>query len=189
LTAALKTCAGVLDETPVAHDLDAAEQMAAAARERDAVTATAFNYRFVLAIRYVIELTESEEIREIQHIWARYLQDWLVDPDAPWSWHNSSWVAGSGALGDLGTHSIDLAQYLVGSKVERVSRRLRTFVDERPVPSGSEGSQGGRLGEQEDAAGHGRDRLHRTGRVRDYDGRLRGLAVPDRPQEREHDRD
>jgi len=137
--AALDAGAHVFCEKPLAHDLDAAERMAGAARESDAVTATAFNYRFVPAIRYARELVESGAIGEVRHVRARYLQDWLVDPQAPWSWRNSADVAGSGALGDLGAHSIDLAQFLLGSRVERVSGHLRTFVDERPVPGADDG--------------------------------------------------
>jgi predicted dehydrogenase len=138
--AALDAGAHVFCEKPLAHDLDAAERMADAARESDAVTATAFNYRFVPAIQYARGLVESGAIGEIRHVRARYLQDWLVDPQAPWSWRNSAEVAGSGALGDLGAHSIDLAQFLLGSRVERVSGHLRTFVDERPVPGEGDGA-------------------------------------------------
>jgi predicted dehydrogenase len=69
---------------------------------------------------------------EIHHFRGRYLQDWLVDPEAPWSWRNSAEMAGSGALGDLGAHTIDLARFLVGEPL-RVSGHLQTFVEERPV--------------------------------------------------------
>ncbi|MGQ3330193.1 Gfo/Idh/MocA family protein [Halorubrum sp. FL23] len=132
--AALNAGTHVFCEKPLAHDLDAAKRMASAARESDMSTATAFNYRFVPAIQYARELVESGAIGEVYHVRARYLQDWLVDPQAPWSWRNSADIAGSGALGDLGAHSIDLAQFLLGSRVERVSGHLRTFVNDRPVP-------------------------------------------------------
>ncbi|WP_066416188.1 Gfo/Idh/MocA family protein [Halorubrum aethiopicum] len=137
--AALEAGAHAFCEKPLAHDLEAAERMADAARESDAVTATAFNYRFIPAIQYARDLVESGAIGEVRHVRARYLQDWLVDPQAPWSWRNSAEVAGSGALGDLGAHSIDLAQFLLGSRIDRVSGHLRTFVDERPVPGGGDG--------------------------------------------------
>ena len=57
-----------------------------------------------------------------------------MDPETEWSWRNSADIAGSGVLGDLGAHSVDLAQFLLGEDVTSVSGHLRTFVDERPVP-------------------------------------------------------
>jgi len=69
------------------------------------------------------------------------MQDWLVDPEAPWSWRNDEELAGSGALGDLGAHTVDLARFLVGERVgepARVSGHLRTFTEERPVPGDDE---------------------------------------------------
>jgi predicted dehydrogenase len=141
--AALEAGASVLCEKPLAHTLEDAERMRDAAAEADGVAGVAFNYRFVPAIRYAKNLIDAGELGEIHHVRGRYLQDWLVDPDAPWSWRNAAEVAGSGALGDLGAHTIDLFHFLVGDAdgagaIERVSGQLRTFVDERPVPGGGE---------------------------------------------------
>ncbi|MBZ6496156.1 Gfo/Idh/MocA family protein [Natrinema longum] len=143
--AALEAGTPVFCEKPLAPTLEGAEAMAAAARDAgdDVPAGCAFNYRFVPAIQYAKELLEAGELGEIRHVRGRYLQDWLVDPDAPWSWRNDEELAGSGALGDLGAHTVDLLRFLVGSddlagEVERVSGHLRTFVDERPV----EGSDG-----------------------------------------------
>jgi len=133
--AALERGVHVMCEKPLAHTLDAAERMAEAARESSAVAATAFNYRFVPAMQYAKALVDGGELGEVRQFRGRYLQDWLADPDEPWSWRNDEDVAGSGALGDLGAHTFDLARYLVGD-VERVSGHLRTFVDERPVEGG-----------------------------------------------------
>ncbi|UPV74714.1 Gfo/Idh/MocA family oxidoreductase [Halorussus limi] len=135
--AALEAGTPVLSEKPLANDLESAERMAEAAESAGVPTATAFNYRFVPALRYAKNLVEDGEIGEIRHFRGQYLQDWLVDPEAPWSWRNSEEMAGSGALGDLGAHTIDLARFLVGD-VERVSGHLRTFVDERPVEGENE---------------------------------------------------
>ncbi|ELZ39122.1 oxidoreductase domain-containing protein [Halorubrum saccharovorum DSM 1137] len=132
--AALEAGVPVLCEKPLAATTDDAERMAAAADDADVPTAIAFNYRYVPAIRYAKELIDDGVLGEIHHVRATYLQDWLVDPQAPWSWRNSEELAGSGALGDLGAHSIDLAQFLLGDRIERVSGHLHTFVDERPVP-------------------------------------------------------
>ncbi|WP_254546239.1 Gfo/Idh/MocA family protein [Halomarina pelagica] len=134
--AALSKGVHVLCEKPLAPTLEGAEAMAAAARDDGVVAGCAFNYRYVPAIRYARRLIEAGDLGEIRHVRGRYLQDWLVDPDAPWSWRNDEELAGSGALGDLGAHSIDLARFLVGDRVgevERVSGHLRTFVEERPV--------------------------------------------------------
>jgi predicted dehydrogenase len=143
--AALEAGTHVFCEKPLAHTLDAAERMADAARESDATAGIAFNYRFIPAVQYAKQLVEDGVIGDVHHVRAEYLQDWLVDPSAPWSWRNSADVAGSGSLGDLGAHSIDLAQFLLGEDVSRVSGHLKTFVDERPVP--------GEAGDALDAAG------------------------------------
>jgi len=96
----------------------------------------AFNYRFVPAIRYAKSLIADGELGEIRQVRGRYLQDWLADADAPWAWRMDADLAGSGALGDLGAHTVDLLNFLVGDRVggvETVSGHLKTFVDERPV--------------------------------------------------------
>jgi len=137
--AALEAGTHVFSEKPLAATLDGAEEMAAAARESDALAGTAFNYRFVPAIQYARRLVEAGDLGEIRQFRGRYLQDWLVDPEAPWSWRNDAEVAGSGALGDLGAHTVDLARFLVG-EVASVSGHLETFVDERPV-EGDDGTR------------------------------------------------
>jgi predicted dehydrogenase len=134
--AALEADTAVLCEKPLAPTLNAAERMRDAAEGSDAVAACAFNYRFVPAIRYARNLIEAGELGEIRQVRGRYLQDWLVDPEEPWSWRLSAELAGAGALVDLGAHTIDLARFLVGDRVgevDRLSGHLRTFVDERPV--------------------------------------------------------
>jgi predicted dehydrogenase len=132
--AALEADTHVFCEKPLAHTLEDAERMTEAARDSDATAGVAFNYRFVPAIQYARRLIDEGELGDIHHVRAEYLQDWLVDPTAPWSWRNSEEIAGSGALGDLGAHSLDLAQYLLDEQITRVSGHLKTFVDERPVP-------------------------------------------------------
>ncbi|WP_312908860.1 Gfo/Idh/MocA family protein [Natronosalvus caseinilyticus] len=139
--AALEAGTPVFCEKPLAPTLEAAEEMAEAAREAGVPAGAAFNYRFVPAIRYAKNLLEAGELGEIHHVRGRYLQDWLVDPEAEWSWRNDEEMAGSGALGDLGSHTVDLLRFLVGSddlagEIERVSGHLRTFVDERPTGGG-----------------------------------------------------
>jgi predicted dehydrogenase len=115
--------------------------MVTAARESDAIAGCAFNYRFLPAIQHAGDLVASGALGEIRQVRGRYLQDWLADPEAPWEWRLDADLAGSGALGDLGAHTIDLARFLVGEEVgeiDQLSGQLRTFVDERPVDGGDE---------------------------------------------------
>ena len=88
-----------------------------------------FNYRFVPAIRLVREMIESGDLGEIRHFRARYLQSWATDA-ALMTWRFERGQAGSGALGDLGAHIIDLGRYLVG-EVGNVTGLTRTFIDTR----------------------------------------------------------
>ncbi|WP_256403229.1 Gfo/Idh/MocA family protein [Halorubrum salinum] len=134
--AALDAGVPVLCEKPLAPTLEEAAAMRDAAAAADVPAGTAFNYRFVPAIRRAREIIRDGELGEIRQVRGRYLQDWLVDPEAAWAWRMDADLAGSGALGDLGAHTIDLANFLVGDRVgavDRVSGQLTTFVDERPV--------------------------------------------------------
>ncbi len=91
----------------------------------------AFNYRFVPAVRLARQLIEAGEIGEIHHFRGAYLQDWIADPATPVSWRLQAEEAGSGALGDIGAHVIDLARHLVG-EIASVSASTTTFVGDRP---------------------------------------------------------
>lgn len=137
--AALESGAAVLCEKPLAATLESARDMRDAAADADGPAGCAFNYRFVPAVQYARKLIEDGELGEIRHVRGRYLQDWLVDPESPWTWRLDADVAGSGALGDLGAHSLDLSRFLVGDRVgnvESVSGQLQTFTEERPHPDG-----------------------------------------------------
>jgi predicted dehydrogenase len=90
-----------------------------------------FNYRFVPAVRLARELVEAGELGEIRHFRGRYLQDWGDDPTLD-TWRFQPEEAGSGAIGDLGTHVVDLARFLVG-EIATVSALVRTFVPGRQV--------------------------------------------------------
>ena len=134
--AALEAGVPVLCEKPLAPTLEEAAAMRDAAAATGVTAGAAFNYRFVPAIRHAKGLIEDGELGDIRQVRGRYLQDWLVDPEAPWAWRMDAEMAGSGALDDLGAHTIDLANFLVGDRIgaiDRVSGHLTTFVDERPV--------------------------------------------------------
>ena len=90
-----------------------------------------FNYRFVPAVRLARELLEAGELGEVVHFRARYLQSWGWDAD-PALWRFDPGQAGSGAIGDLGAHIVDIARYL-GGEIVSVSARVRTIVPGREV--------------------------------------------------------
>ena len=134
--AALGAGKHVLCEKPLANTLAEAEAMAAAAARassRGVRSMTGFNYRRVPAIALARQLVEAGRIGQIRHVRATYLQDWLVDPSFPLTWRLQRERAGSGALGDLGAHIVDLAQYLTGDLITDVSGTTATFVEERPL--------------------------------------------------------
>jgi len=96
-----------------------------------------FNYRFVPAIRLAKQLIDEGYIGKILQYRAVYLQEWIMDPNFPLVWRLRKSVSGSGALGDLGAHIIDLARFLVG-EVASVCGLTETFIKERPLPENPE---------------------------------------------------
>ena len=119
-------------EKPLANTVDEAKQILAAARANGCVHMICHNYRRVPAVTLARELIVAGRIGDIYHYRGTYLQDWLVDPQFPRVWRLEKARAGSGALGDILSHSIDLARYLVG-EITEVSGLLKTFVTERPL--------------------------------------------------------
>ena len=98
-----------------------------------------FNYRRTPALAYARRLIEEGAVGTVRHIRAQYLQDWIVDPDFPLVWRLQKEKAGSGALGDIGAHIIDLSQFLTGQQLTEVAGHLTRFVDRRPLPEASSG--------------------------------------------------
>jgi predicted dehydrogenase len=135
--AALEAGVHVLCEKPLAPTVEGAERIAAAADDSDATAGVVFNYRFLPAVQKARELLDAGEFGAVRHARFQYLQDWLVDDDAPWTWRMDAERAGTGALGDLGAHSVDLARFLVGD-IARVSGHLRTFTEKRVPENGDE---------------------------------------------------
>jgi predicted dehydrogenase len=140
--AALAAGKHVLCEKPLANTEAEAEAMVSAAdraASRGVRAMTGFNYRRVPAVVLARQLIAGGRIGQIRHVRASYLQDWLVDPASPLTWRLQRDRAGSGALGDLGAHIVDLAQYLTGELVTGVSAVTATFVGERPREGGGSG--------------------------------------------------
>jgi predicted dehydrogenase len=121
----------VLCEKPLGRSAAEAKSMLDAVNRAGVVHMTGFNYRFVPAVRYAYDLLRGGALGSIYHFRARYLQDWLADPSVAYSWRLSRDLAGSGALGDLGSHVVDLARFLVGEPTS-VSASIHTFTQERP---------------------------------------------------------
>ncbi|WP_367138386.1 Gfo/Idh/MocA family protein [Saccharothrix sp. HUAS TT1] len=137
--AALAAGKHVLCEKPLANTVAEAEAMTAAAEEaarRGVRSMVAFNYRRVPAIALARRLVEEGRIGEVRHVRAVYLQDWLSDPESPMTWRLRREKAGSGALGDLGAHIVDAAQYVTGDLITGVSATTETFVRSRPDGDG-----------------------------------------------------
>ena len=130
---ALDAGKNVICEKPLANTVAEAERMVAAAKASRGKSMVAFNYRRVPALAYARDLVNQGRLGRIFHVRAVYLQDWIIDPDFPLVWRLIKDEAGSGALGDLGAHIVDAAQFVTGSHITSVSGELRTFISERPV--------------------------------------------------------
>jgi predicted dehydrogenase len=121
----------ILCEKPLANSLVEAKEMLKAVEAGKCLHMICHNYRRAPAVALAKELIAAERIGKINHYRGTYLQDWLVDPTFPHVWRLEKAKAGSGALGDLLSHSIDLSRYLVG-EITEVSALLKTFIGERP---------------------------------------------------------
>ncbi len=140
--AALAAGKHVLCEKPLANTVQEATAMAEAAHQAQARgirSMVGFTYRRVPAIAHARNLVRDGRIGEVRHVRAQYLQDWLTDPESPLTWRLQKERAGSGALGDIGAHIIDLTQFVTGEQLAGVSAITETFVKERPLPGAVHG--------------------------------------------------
>ncbi|WP_022872993.1 Gfo/Idh/MocA family protein [Nesterenkonia alba] len=143
--AALEAGKHVLCEKPLANTVAEAEQMTAAAERaahRGVHSFCGFSYRRAPALALAQQFVAEGRLGQIRHVRAQYLQDWLADADAPLTWRLDKDTAGSGALGDIGAHSIDAAQWVAGQRIEGVSAMLHTFVPTRPLTGDTQGLGG-----------------------------------------------
>jgi predicted dehydrogenase len=135
--AAAQAGKNVFCEKPLARNREEASLMLQAVQQAGVKHMVAFNYRFVPAIRQAKQLIESGKLGTIYHFRASYLQEWVMPHyNLPKIWRLDKEASGSGALGDLGAHIIDLGRYLVG-EMNSVSALTKTFITERPLPDGS----------------------------------------------------
>ncbi|NLP82925.1 Gfo/Idh/MocA family oxidoreductase [Microbacterium sp. CFH 90308] len=134
--AALEAGKHVLCEKPLANTVAEAEAMnqaATSAAERGVRSMVGFTYRRVPAATFARDLVAAGRIGEVRQVRAEYLQDWLMDAEAPLTWRLKKEHAGSGALGDIGAHAVDLTEFITGQHLTSVSGIIETLVKERPL--------------------------------------------------------
>ncbi|MFZ1397452.1 MAG: Gfo/Idh/MocA family oxidoreductase [Candidatus Promineifilaceae bacterium] len=131
--AAAKAGKHIFCEKPFALNLAEAREMYEAADAAGIVHYVNHNYRRCPAVMLAKRLIDEGKIGRIFHWRGAYLQDWIVDPEFPLTWHLRAETAGTGPHGDLNSHSIDLARFLVGD-IKSVSAMMTTFIKERPLP-------------------------------------------------------
>jgi len=137
LRAALARGLHVLCEKPLTLDTEEAESLLAEVREAGVTHAINFSNRPNPAVSYVKEVIESGALGRVYEIHLTYLQDWLSDPSAPYTWRNSRAESGSGALGDIGSHVLDLGRHFLG-EVTAVSAHTAIVNRERVLPNGEQ---------------------------------------------------
>lgn len=120
-------------EKPLANTLPEAERMLDAVRKNQCIHMLCHNYRRAPAVMLAKQLIDEGRIGKLYHYRGTYLQDWIVDPEFPRVWRLEKARAGSGALGDLVSHTADLCRFLVG-EITEVAGLLNTFIKERPLP-------------------------------------------------------
>ena len=122
----------IICEKPLGNTLKEAREMLAAVKRAGVLHMLMFNYRRIPAIAYARKLMRSGKLGKIYHWHGAYLQDWIMDPEFPLVWRLDKKFAGTGALGDIGAHAIDFAQYLNGNITEVIGHST-TFIKRRPV--------------------------------------------------------
>ncbi|HQV28038.1 MAG TPA: Gfo/Idh/MocA family oxidoreductase [Thermoflexales bacterium] len=120
----------VISEKPLGRNAEECKLMWEAVKKARVKHQVAFNYRFVPAVRLIRNLIDAGKLGRIYHFRAAYLQEWIASEDFPMVWRLESKHAGSGALGDLGSHVVDLARYLVGEP-KSLMARTETFIKQR----------------------------------------------------------
>ena len=131
----------IICEKPLANTLADAKDMLRAVERAGVKHMIMHNYRKIPAVAFAKKLIEGGKIGDMYHYHGAYLQDWIMDPNFPLVWRLEKKFAGSGALGDIGAHAIDLAQYL-NSDIQSVVSHVTTFIKQRPLEGGGAGSWG-----------------------------------------------
>jgi predicted dehydrogenase len=125
----------IISEKPLARNGEEAKTMYDAVKNAGIVHMVAFNYRRTPAVALAKKYIDEGAIGDILNFRGTYLQDWSADPDGPLSWRFQKSIAGSGSLGDIGTHVVDMARFLCG-EITQVNTQLKTWVKTRPRQAG-----------------------------------------------------
>jgi len=134
--AAAKAGKHVICEKPLANTLADAKKMLQAVERAGVKHMIMHNYRKIPAAALAKKMIEDGRLGDVYHYHGAYLQDWIMDPAFPLVWRLEKKLAGSGALGDIGSHAIDFARFLNG-EFAAVTAQMTTFIKERPLPAGS----------------------------------------------------
>lgn len=134
----------VLCEKPLANNLAEAREMLEAVSKAGVKHCCGYSYRFTPSLALARQLIQEGRIGRIYHVFVRYAQDWITDPNFAMVWRFDKKIAGSGPLGDLSAHSVDATRFVTGLKFKEVTGNLQTLIRERPVdsnnPSGPKGT-------------------------------------------------
>lgn len=130
--AAAKAGKHIICEKPLGRDARETKRILEAVEAANVKNLVAFNYRKTPAVALAKKYISEGAIGKILNFRGTYLQDWSADPASPLSWRFQKEMAGSGALGDIGTHVLDFAHYLVGD-IEQVMATTKTWIPARPI--------------------------------------------------------
>ena len=126
----------VFCEKPMAMNMEETQQMADAAREANVKTAINFTWRNPPAVRYVRHLIQQGHIGKIYHVSGIYRAGWGRNEQRPIEWRLQKEFAGTGVIGDIGSHLIDMVEWMTGERITRLTADLNTFQPERPLSNG-----------------------------------------------------
>ncbi len=133
----------ILCEKPLANNYPDALEMLQAAESNGVKNACGFSYRFTPATALARQLILNGRLGIIHHVHARYAQDWMIDPKAAMVWRLRKELAGSGSLGDICSHSIDMSRFMTGGEIVELVAQTKTIIKNRPLsaddPNGPQG--------------------------------------------------
>jgi predicted dehydrogenase len=130
----------IICEKPLANTLADAKDMLRAVQKAGVKHMLMHNYRKIPAVALVRRLIDEGRLGVIYHYHGAYLQDWIIDPQFPLVWRLQKKLAGAGALGDIGSHAIDLGRYL-NAEFNFVAGQMTTFIKERPLVGEDKGQR------------------------------------------------
>lgn len=135
----------VLCEKPLANNLEEAREMLDAVERGGVKNCCGYSYRFTPSLALARQLVQDGRIGRIYHVFVRYAQDWITDPNFAMVWRFDKKIAGSGPLGDLSAHSIDATRFVTGLKFKEVTGNLQTLIKERPLDNNNPDGPKGRV--------------------------------------------